>query len=101
MLEAEGKAWRMTTATDVDRAARAGPPDTRGGLRGLCVRRFSDKIKSLQWERIQFAGGWRAKVLEMGDLFDPGEVTACMELFEGAASPEEALAIWNTRKDAS
>lgn len=100
-LEAEGKAWRMTTETDVERAMSAGPRDTRGGLRGLCVRRFSDNIKSLQWERIQFAGGWRAKVLEMGDLFEPGEVIACMELFESAASPEEALATWNARKDAS
>ena len=101
LAEITARVQRARTETDVERAMSAGPRDTRGGLRGLCVRRFSDNIRSLQWERIQFAGRWRAKVLEMGDLFEPGEVRACMELFESAASPEEALATWNARKDAS
>jgi Pup amidohydrolase len=98
-LEAEGRAWRLTTEQDVEQALSAGPRDTRGGLRGLCVRRFSDQIKSMQWERIQFSSGWRSKTLEMGNLFDPAEVSACVEIFERADSPAEALAVWNARKD--
>lgn len=98
-LEAEGKAWRLTTEKDVEQALSAGPRDTRGGLRGLCVRRFSDQIKSMQWERIGFSGGLRSKTLEMGHLFDPLEVSACAEIFERAGSPAEALTLWNTRKD--
>lgn len=98
-LEAEGKAWRMTTESDIERALSTGPLDTRGGLRGLCVRRFADSIKGMQWERIQFAGGWRSKTLEMGDLFDPEDVLRCAKVLEEAVSPSEALDVWNTRKD--
>lgn len=98
-FEAEGKTWRLTTEKDVEQALAVGPPDTRGGLRGLCVRRFPDQIKSMQWERIGFSGGLRAKTLEMGQLFDPVAVSACTEIFERASSPAEALALWNTRKD--
>jgi len=99
-FEAEGKAWRMTTESDVEQALSAGPRDTRGGLRGLCVRRFSDQIKGMQWERIQFSGGWRPRTLEMGNLFDPTEVSVCVEIFEQKDSPAEALTAWNIRKGA-
>jgi proteasome accessory factor A len=98
-LEGEGKVWRLTTEDDIDQALSAGPPDTRGGLRGLCVRRFSDRISRMQWERIGFSGSWRPLTLEMGDLFDPDEVRMCALLLENAASPADALAAWNTRKD--
>ncbi len=98
-LEAEGKAWRMTTDEVIDEAIRNGPSDTRGGLRGLCVQRFSDQIQSMQWERIQFVGRLRAHSLDMGDLFDPQEVRRCMGIFQCAHSPADALATWRHRKD--
>ncbi len=98
-LEAEGKAWRMTTDRDVEQALSSGPVDTRGGLRGLCVSRFAQEITGMQWERIQFAGGLRSKALEMGDLFDPAEVGECRRALETAGSPAEALSIWTARKD--
>jgi len=100
-LEAEGKIWRLTTEDDVDEAVSAGPSDTRGGLRGLCVRRFSDRISRMQWERISFSGGWRVQALEMGDLFGPDDVEACYRLFEQSPSPADALAAWKTRKETS
>ena len=100
-LEAEGKVWRLTTEKDVEEAMSVGPSDTRGGLRGLCVRRFSDRISQMQWERIKFSAGWRPLTLEMGDLFDPADVRSCASLFEQAASPADALAAWNTRKETS
>jgi len=98
-LEAEGKAWRITTEADVDQALTAGPSDTRGGLRGLCIRRFPDQIKTMQWERIQFAGGVKPLVLEMGNLFDPFDVARCKAAFESAESPMDALKEWKRRKD--
>ena len=98
-LEADGKAWRMTTDETIDEAIRNGPSDTRGGLRGLCVQRFPDQIQSMQWERIQFAGRLRAHSLDMGDLFDPQEVRRCMGVFQCAHSPADALATWRHRKD--
>jgi proteasome accessory factor A len=99
-MEAEGKTWRMTTERDIAQAMVTGPSDTRGGLRGLCVRRFSEQITGMQWERVQFAGGLRARTLEMGDLFDPESVKTCAMLFESAASPADALAEWTRRKEA-
>jgi proteasome accessory factor A len=98
-LEAEGKAWRMTTDADIDAAMVEGPRDTRGGLRGLCVRRFPDQIKSMQWERIQFSGGLLPRTLEMSDLFEPSDVKACAAAFESAASPMDALKAWNSGKE--
>jgi proteasome accessory factor A len=99
-LEAEGKTWRLTNEKDVERALLSGPCDTRGGLRGLCVRRFPDQIKGMQWERIQFSGGLRSRTLDMGDLFEPEAVLRCAEIFETASSPAEALDVWTARKDA-
>jgi proteasome accessory factor A len=98
-LEAEGKAWRMTSEQDVESALVAGPADTRAGIRGLCIRRFPDQIKSMQWERIQFSGGLLPRTLEMGDLFEPQAVQACAQIFERAASPMDALNVWNREKE--
>ena len=99
-LEAEGKTWRMTTDEEIEEAIRNGPSDTRGGLRGLCVQRFSDQIQSMQWEQIRFSGRFRSRTLDMADLFDPQEVQRCMGVFQRAHSPADALAAWSTRKEA-
>jgi proteasome accessory factor A len=96
-LEADGRAWRMTTDEVIEEAVRNGPGDTRGGLRGVCIQRFSDQISSMQWERIQFVGGIRARRLDMGDLFDPQEVRRCMNIFRHAHSPADALAAWTQK----
>jgi Pup amidohydrolase len=98
-LEAEGKAWRMTSEQDVESALVAGPADTRAGIRGLCIRRFPDQIKSMQWERIQFSGVLLPRTLEMGDLFEPEAVHACSKVFERANSPFDALKEWNREKE--
>lgn len=99
-LEAEGKTWRMTTDEEIEEAIRNGPSDTRGGLRGLCVQRFSDQIQSVQWEQVRFSGRFRSRTLDMADLFDPQEVRRCMDVFQRAHSPADALATWSTRKEA-
>ncbi|HRI38894.1 MAG TPA: proteasome accessory factor PafA2 family protein [Nitrospira sp.] len=98
-LEAEGKAWRLTTEDEIEEALRSGPQDTRGGVRGLCVQRFSEQIQSMQWEQIQFRGGIRSQRLNMGDLFDPQEVRRCADIFQRAHSPADALEAWDHRKD--
>ncbi|MGQ0812678.1 MAG: proteasome accessory factor PafA2 family protein [Nitrospiraceae bacterium] len=97
-LEAEGKTTRIASETAIASAMSAGPVDTRGGIRGLCIRRFPDQIKSVQWERVQFMGGFLPKTLEMSDLFDPTEVMALAQVLGTAASPAEALYAWNQRK---
>jgi proteasome accessory factor A len=98
-LEAEGKVWRITTDQTIDEAIQNGPSDTRGGLRGLCVQRFPDRIKSIQWEQIQFTGGLRSRTLDMGDLFAPGAVRRCAQIFQQASSPTDALTVWNNERE--
>lgn len=97
-LEAEGKGWRITTDEMIEEAILNGPKDTRGGLRGLCVQRFANQIKSIQWEYIQFTGGLRSQTLNMGDLFTPGAVQRCAQLFQQASSPTDALTAWNNER---
>jgi|CXWL01.1.fsa_nt_gi proteasome accessory factor A len=97
-LEAEGKCPRLTTDADVTRACTIGPSDTRGGLRGLCVRRFPDAIDSIQWERVTFRNGLiHTTVLDMQDLFDPEDVLACGRIIEQAKTPQDALYAWQHR----
>jgi Pup amidohydrolase len=98
-LEAEGKTTRLTTEADIVRAMSEGPADTRGGIRGLCLRRFPEQVTSVQWEEVRFKGLLKPHRLRMGDLFDPEEVTALRELLTAAASPAEALTEWNKRKE--
>ncbi|HEX2055213.1 MAG TPA: proteasome accessory factor PafA2 family protein [Nitrospiraceae bacterium] len=97
-LEAEGRTMRITTDEDIDQAIVAGPGDTRGGIRGLCVRRFPDHIKSVQWERISFNGGFFTRTLNMEDLFEPERVRALAGILSTAESPSEALDRWNNTK---
>jgi proteasome accessory factor A len=97
-LEAEGKGWRITTDEMIEEAIQNGPSDTRGGLRGLCVQRFADQIKSIQWEHIQFTGGLRLQTLNMGDLFTPSAVQRCAQLFQQASSPTDALTVWDNER---
>ena len=98
-LEAEGKAFRLSTDAEVDTAVRQGPADTRGGLRGLCVRKFPDQIKSIQWEGLLFKGGLLPVTLQFDDLFEPAEVRRLAEILSRAASPAEAVHAWHQQKD--
>jgi proteasome accessory factor A len=98
-LEGEGKVFRLTTDADIEHAMTVGPRDTRGGLRGLCVRRFREQIQSVQWERVQFRGGILPKTLDMSDLFEPADVQALAAVLEHASSPADALKAWERRKE--
>ena len=97
-LENDGRAWRLTVEADIDAALVAGPSDTRGGIRGLCIRRFPDHITSVQWERIKFNGGLLSRTLEMTDLFEPERVKTLADILSAAATPSEALDRWNNMK---
>jgi hypothetical protein len=55
------------------------------------VRRFQDRIHSIQWERITFKDGWRRPVLEMDRLFDPKEIAELHRHLETAPSLDDAL----------
>ncbi len=94
-LEQEGKTTRLVDDREIRRAMAEGPRDTRGGIRGLCITRFPDQVKSVQWERVQFRGGLRAPALQMSDLFEPEAVRVLAGVLEQATSPAEALEQWS------
>ncbi len=99
-LEQEGKTTRLVDDEAIRSAMQEGPGDTRGGIRGLCVRRFPDQIESVQWERVRFRGGREGGSLEMGRLFDPADVRELGAIVARAASPAAVLAQWSTVKEA-
>ena len=71
-LEAEGQVKRLCEEDDILRAMCEGPVDTRGGIRGLCVKRFGRQIQSVQWERIQFkTESGHSTILDLNDVVEP------------------------------
>ena len=71
---------------------REGPLDTRGGIRGLCVKRFSSQIQSVQWEQIQFkpeAG--QSRTLDLNDVVNPTVVGALRTTIETAHSVSDVV----------
>ena len=86
-LEAEGRTARICVDSDIEQAMGCGPDDTRGGLRGRCVRQFPSHLESVQWERVTFRQGSRRLVFDMGDLLDPTSVACQVERLNTAQEP--------------
>lgn len=91
-LEAEGQAKHVCCEDDILRAMSEGPRDTRGGIRGLCVKRFSNQIHSVQWERVQFKpeSGY-SRSLNLNDAFDPAAIKTLKSTIDSAKSLSEVV----------
>lgn len=94
-LEAEGTTTKICDESDIQEAIARGPLDTRGGIRGACVKRFGDRLISSQWERLTFAGT-SPVVLDLGDHLDPESVAVCWKTVEAAQTPEDLLHVVST-----
>ncbi len=88
-LEKEKRVKRLVTDNDILRAMDEGPADTRGGLRGLCIRRFGPMIQSVQWESIQFKGLPGSGQLDFNDTFSPVEINRLRKKVEEARTPSD------------
>lgn len=88
-LEKEKRVKKLVTDKDIIRAMDEGPTDTRGGLRGLCIRRFGPMIQSVQWESIQFKGLPGSGQLDFNDTFSPAEINRLRKKLEEARTPSE------------
>ncbi len=87
-LENTGNTRRICTDDQIHAAMNTGPLDTRAGIRGLCISKFSDKVEAVQWERIFFKGEGSSKnVLEMGDLFDLDDIKKLRAAVMETSSP--------------
>ena len=89
ILEKEQRVKRLVDEAEIVSAMDQGPADTRGGLRGLCIKRFGPMIRSVQWEGIEFKGLSRCRQLDFKDTFDPGEIIQLRKKIEEARTPSE------------
>ncbi len=86
-LEAEGQVRRVCSEDDIQRAMNDGPIDTRGGIRGLCVKRFGRHIQSVQWERVQFkAESGHSAFFDLNNAVDPIAVESLRKRIDTANS---------------
>jgi len=90
-LEAEGRTVRICDDQDIEEAIKQGPSDTRGGLRGLCMQRFSEQITAVQWERIVFKQAKENVVFDLADQVDPDRVAQCRAIIEQSETPSDFL----------
>ena len=88
-LEMEGRAKRFVSEAEIVSAMKNGPQDTRGGIRGSCIRRFGSAIKSVQWEGIQFKDLPVSQSLDLNDMFDQRVVQELRVRIERAAFPTD------------
>lgn len=88
-LEAEGRTTRLCEESDIQRAIGFGPEDTRGGLRGACVRQFPQYLDSVQWERVTFRQGDKTLVFDLGDVVDLASVAHHYGVLKNAQKPED------------
>ena len=71
---------------------REGPIDTRGGIRGLCVKRFGRQIQSVQWERVEFKSeAGSSKTLDLNDVVTPEVVGVLKTTLEAASSLSDVV----------
>lgn len=93
-LEGEGQVKRVCQEGEILTAMNEGPADTRGGIRGTCVKRFGNLIQAVQWERIQFkpeAGV--SKFLDLNNVVDPTAVHALKSTLEGAGGLADVMVL--------
>jgi proteasome accessory factor A len=75
-MEMNGSMKRLSTDQEIKEAIYTAPTDTRAAIRGICVDRFHDQIKRIQWERILFNHSFFKKELDLSRLFDPAEISS-------------------------
>ncbi len=83
-LEQEGKTYRLCSDDDIRSAILQGPVTTRGGIRGLCIKKFRHEIQAVQWERIQLKSLTQSQHFDMSDLVDPADVTRLRQRIDTA-----------------
>jgi proteasome accessory factor A len=91
-LEMEGRMRRLTSDAEIKEAITAPPADSRAAIRGLCVERFYDEIHRIQWERVIFKNGLFKKELDLGNLFDPGDIAALRTRIHLASTVKDIFA---------
>jgi Pup amidohydrolase len=97
LLEAGGEqVARLTTDTDVDRALVQPPIDTRAWFRGGALSRFGDKVRSLNWDSIEFdVGDGHVAIIDLKSCVDSDRAAIFNAHLDRAGSVEELVAACN------
>jgi proteasome accessory factor A len=92
-LVEQGRAERITTDEEVERATEEPPEDTRAWFRGNVLRRFSQDVTVASWDGIVFDTGGRA--LQKVPMMEPlrGTKAATEDLLNSVSSARELLGV--------
>jgi proteasome accessory factor A len=92
MLEDQGQVERRVSEEEVLRAMVDPPRDTRAYFRGKVLQKFSDGVRSLNWDSIEFAVGSRTEVVDLKGCVDEESAAYYNEAIDAATSVEDLLA---------
>ena len=91
MLEQQGHIERLVAEEDVLRAMVDPPRDTRAYFRGKALQKFSDKVRSLNWDSIEFTLDRGSRVVDLKACVDEQTAAYYNEALDAAESVEDLL----------
>ena len=91
MLEQQGQVERLVSQDDVLRAMVDPPRDTRAYFRGKALQKFPDRVRSLNWDSIEFALGDGSRTVDLKGCVDEETAATYNACFDAATSVEDLL----------
>jgi len=91
MLEARKLVMRLTGEGEIVRAVNAPPRGSRAYFRAKSLEKFKGAVRSLGWDRIEFAWDGRSETVDLGECVEPGTARRYGEILEASSSVEELL----------
>ena len=91
MLEQQDQVERLVTEEDVLRAMVDPPRDTRAYFRGKTLQKFSNEVRSLNWDSIEFSVGGGSRVVDLKGCVDEETAAYYNEALDAATSVEDLL----------
>jgi proteasome accessory factor A len=92
MLEQGGQVERFLGEEEVLRAMVDPPQDTRAYFRGKVLQKFSQAVRSLNWDSIEFCVDGRVEVVDLKGCVDAASAAYYNGVLDASASAEELLA---------
>jgi proteasome accessory factor A len=91
-LQNQGMLRRLVSDDEIAQAIHEPPRQTRAFIRGLCVRKFSSAIQSLNWGRITLSQNGQVFALDLKPFVD-SHVSALNHQLTGVSTPRELWSI--------
>ena len=91
LLDSQGKTVRLVGDDEIAAAMATPPTDTRAYFRGRCLEKFSDAVRSINWDRIVFSTNGTQHAVDLKDLVEPERALACNLAVDQADTIEALL----------